>query len=321
MEEYLQKGFRMMLAGAPADLIFEQMQRDGVDSLKAVNGIVDLHQHSKRVEHFRSMAKEYYLWMATVSRQLRIVSAQEAVDEVECSIKPDEFYGRYYTQNRPVVIRNLLSRWTTFSHWSFDMLANQYGDTIIEVTIGRSDDRDHDMHPELHREEMRLNDFIRFARTEVTNERYLVAQNKAFQGMMCDLKQTIDPLPGILQRNEDSDAFLWLGPRGTVTHLHYDNVNVLHVMIDGSKRFIFTPPEDASLVYNHVGVFSEVDAANPDLSRHPLFASARRFEVTVNAGDAVFIPVGWWHYVEGLTPTLAVSFSNFARANMFPRVS
>ncbi len=318
MEKYLEAGFRMMLAGAPPDLIYDEMQSQGVDTHTALHRIVDLYDHSRRSKHLSDMSREYMMWMACVRRCLDKSVGEVAVDEISGPIEPERFFEQYYTANKPLVFRAIVDYWRAFDGLTYEMLVERYGDSMVEVTQGRLDDRDHEIHPERYREKVRLEEFIEFAKTQVTNERYLVAQNRALQNVMDDLKERIDPLPGIVESNTDGDAYLWIGPQGTITHLHYDRVNVLHVVVRGAKKFILTPPDDGAFVYNHIGVFSEVDAVNTDVTRHPLYASARKLEVTVSEGDAIFIPVGWWHYVEGLSPTLAVSWSSFARPNVYP---
>jgi hypothetical protein len=40
-------------------------------------------------------------------------------------------------------------------------------------------------------------------------------------------------------------------------------------------------------------------------------------EVVVEAGETVFLPLGWWHQVTSLDISLSFSFSNFAFANEF----
>src|SRR5262249_45920199 len=89
----------------------------------------------------------------------------------------------------------------------------------------------------------------------------------------------------------------------------------LLVQIVGRKRVILVPSAQLPLVYNDIGVFSEGDAERPDLARHPLFAGADPVEVTLHAGDALFIPVGWWHHVRSLGISIAPSFTNFAFPN------
>jgi ribosomal protein L16 Arg81 hydroxylase len=64
-------------------------------------------------------------------------------------------------------------------------------------------------------------------------------------------------------------------------------------------------------VYNHIGVFSEVDCEKPDLVRHPLYRYANKFVFDLNPGEALFIPVGWWHHVRALDVSISVSFTNF----------
>jgi hypothetical protein len=47
-----------------------------------------------------------------------------------------------------------------------------------------------------------------------------------------------------------------------------------------------------------------VSLRNPDLERFPRFAAALAASQSaeLGPGDALFIPFGWWHHVESLTP-------------------
>jgi lysine-specific demethylase 8 len=53
---------------------------------------------------------------------------------------------------------------------------------------------------------------------------------------------------------------------------------------------------------------SQVDLDNPDLSRFPLFASAEYSECVLRAGEMLYIPYKWWHYVRSLEVSFSVSF-------------
>jgi ribosomal protein L16 Arg81 hydroxylase len=46
-------------------------------------------------------------------------------------------------------------------------------------------------------------------------------------------------------------------------------------------------------------------------------AEATRKEVVLSPGEGLFIPVGWWHHVRALEPSLSVSFTSFGAPNRF----
>lgn len=54
---------------------------------------------------------------------------------------------------------------------------------------------------------------------------------------------------------------------------------------------------------------SEVDAANPDLSKHPRFTEAMPLlECELRKGEMLYIPPLFWHHVESLDVSFSVSF-------------
>lgn len=116
------------------------------------------------------------------------------------------------------------------------------------------------------------------------------------------VENRLDLLPGVEPR-------IWIG-NAAVTRAHYDlNYNIACV-VAGRRRFHLFPPEQ--LVNLYPGPFdrtiggvpvSMVDAENPDLNRYPRFAEAQKTRLTVEleAGDALYIPYGWWHQVHSLS--------------------
>lgn len=54
---------------------------------------------------------------------------------------------------------------------------------------------------------------------------------------------------------------------------------------------------------------SEVDAANPNLSKHSRFADAMPLlECELRKGDLLYIPPLFWHHIESLDVSFSVSF-------------
>jgi hypothetical protein len=102
---------------------------------------------------------------------------------------------------------------------------------------------------------------------------------------------------------------IWIG-NGTVTRVHYDLNENLICVAAGKRCVLLYPPEQLPNLYP--GPFDRtiggvpvgmVDPENPDLERYPLFASAQdAVQVAeLEAGDALYIPYGWWHQVRSLS--------------------
>lgn len=105
-------------------------------------------------------------------------------------------------------------------------------------------------------------------------------------------------------------ARIWIGNRIRVG-THYDAKENVACCVAGQRRFTTYPPDQIAGLYpgpfelTPAGVpVSMVDPVAPDLARFPRFAeAARRAEsATLEPGDAIYIPYGWWHGVDSLAP-------------------
>lgn len=117
-------------------------------------------------------------------------------------------------------------------------------------------------------------------------------------------------LPTLTQTNgsnliKDVTPRLWVGNQGIVD-IHYDGSDNLACVVAGKRRFTLFAPNQTSNLYpgpldfNPAGVpVSMVDLHNPDFERFPRFKTAldNAYSVELEAGDAIFIPMLWWHHV------------------------
>lgn len=74
---------------------------------------------------------------------------------------------------------------------------------------------------------------------------------------------------------------------------------------------LFAPSETPRLYPHTEGMCTnstQVDLHNPDAAAFPLFAGARFADALLGPGDALFIPRGWWHFVQACSPSCSVSF-------------
>jgi ribosomal protein L16 Arg81 hydroxylase len=232
----------------------------------------------------------------------------------------EQFFRLYYAANRPVILLDSMQDWPALQSWSPDYLRARCGEQLVEVMTGRNSDAQYEINSERHKTRMRLDQFVELVQNAgATNDFYMVANNRSLESdsmrLLLDDIHTLDEL--LDPQKASGRLFLWFGPAGSVTPLHHDTMNVLLAQVLGRKLITLIPSFETHLVYNHIGVYSAVDCEAPDYDRYPLFRDASRVEVLLEPGEALFIPVGWWHHVRSLDVSISVSFTNFLAPNEY----
>ena len=103
---------------------------------------------------------------------------------------------------------------------------------------------------------------------------------------------------------------LWFGPQGTVTPLHHDTCNIFFAQVWGEKRITLIPPHHQELFETSTNMYSDRD---PELER----LCEGQITLDLKAGEALFIPIGWWHHIRALSPSISLAMTHFLRSNQF----
>ena len=255
-------------------------------------------------------------------RDLAALAPEPQLIERRSALSRDEFFRHYYCRNRPVVLTDVVPRWRAATRWSPDDFRERFGDVEIAVTDGREADDDYDINTPQHTRRVPMRDFVdRVRAIGESNDTYMVANNRnldvTLRALLDDVDQG-DAAPDYLDRSKlDGCVCLWFGPSGTITPLHHDTTNILFCQVMGRKRVRLISPLEGALLGSTRGVYNLVDPERPDLGRFPWFSEVAQHEVTVAPGDALFIPVGWWHHVRSLAVSISLSFTNFHLPNYF----
>ena len=115
------------------------------------------------------------------------------------------------------------------------------------------------------------------------------------------------PMPLLDQRAEPR---VWIG-NAVKVNTHFDLAYNIACVAGGRRRFTLFPPAQLANLYLAPLDFtpsgapvSLVQFTQPDHERFPRYAEALRhaLQAELEPGDALFIPFGWWHHVESLTP-------------------
>ncbi len=306
-------------ARVPDEEILQILRQNGVSEQTALASLARETANCSAAVCASSPALAKLESMLDVLRATRSTSRRELTVTRVRDITDYAFLDEHYASNRPLILSGFLSGCPA-SSWTVDELAVRFGNLSVEVMGEREADSEYELNSEAHRRTMDFVDYVSYIRTVgESNDIYMVANNGFLsQPGAQELCAELEPLPSILERDLFlGRAFLWLGPRGTITPLHHDTMNVMLAQIAGRKRITLIPPTQTHLMYNHVGVYSKVDIEQWDATAFPRFAEATPLVTDLMAGEALFIPVGWWHHVRSLDESLSVSFTNFIWPNDF----
>ena len=147
-----------------------------------------------------------------------------------------------------------------------------------------------------------------------------LAQHPLFEQIPALRDDTRTPLYCYLSERDDGGdnepaANGWFGPAGTVTPAHHDPKHNLLCQVVGRKYlrlYAADEPGSPSPLYPHASGMhtnsSRVDLRAPDLDAFPRFRSAPYLECVLSAGEMLYIPPRWWHYVQSLERSFSVSF-------------
>jgi hypothetical protein len=233
-------------------------------------------------------------------------------------VSASDFLDEYYSANLPVILEDVCDEWPARSIWTPDYLVSKLGDQEVEVMDAHDADPRFEVSGGRPKRTMLFSAYVAgLLKAGWEDNLYLAANNRLLQSDAASvLWEDFDV--DVRYLNPDvgsSSAFLWFGPGGTVTPLHHDVANVFLTQVVGEQHITLVSPMESHCVYNSTGVYSDVDLRSPDYSRFPKFAAVRQFEVTIGPGEALLIPVGWWHHVESLDLNISISFTNFVWPN------
>lgn len=288
---------------------------------------MDLKERVKKcLENLSSEAKELYI--------------DSTVPEIEGAPSPLQFYRDYVASNKPVLINNAVSQWPALQRWNSDYLRKKIGQREVTVAVTPNGYADAITDGKFVMPEQRLMKMEQFldkleVPEGVNGIFYVQKQNSnltdEFLSIMGDVEEEITWGSEAFGKSPDAVNF-WMGDKRAVTSMHRDHYENLYCVVKGWKKFILIPPTDLPFVpYEtyQAAVFRElengdfvidddletgkvpwvaVDPLNPDFERYPQYRNATPVEVTVHAGQMLYLPSLWFHHVQQSHGCIAVNY-------------
>lgn len=225
----------------------------------------------------------------------------------------------FMSDHQPFVVRNLVGQWPLVSaglssgRAARDYLLSKARDVPFVVSVGPAENggrifyRD-DMSMNIRMGKSSLPDvFSRIDQCEDASDQPTVYMSSVgvktfFEGLHEDNHVDFGDTAAL--------ESIWIGTRTRIA-AHNDFPDNLACVAVGTRRFTLFPPSEFRNLY--IGPIdntpagrsvSMVDFHAPDFQRFPRFRDALKvgLTVTLEPGDAIFIPSMWWHHVEGLSP-------------------
>ncbi|GBE79449.1 Clavaminate synthase-like protein [Sparassis latifolia] len=155
-----------------------------------------------------------------------------------------------------------------------------------------------------------------------------------FEPLREDVPSEIPWCSDALEKSPDA-VNLWIGDSRSITSIHSDPYENIYTVVRGAKHFTLLPPTEGwcleERTYPHAQYIrspktspktSELvlspspstavpirwsSVVDPNLPG-ALPAEAHPIQISVQAGDALYLPAGWWHYVRQSSVTIALNY-------------
>ena len=234
------------------------------------------------------------------------------VDIVD-DISPEEFKTKYFQPQVPVVIRNLAKKWDAYQKWNWDYFKALVGNEKVGIynnvksdaytPINKADDY------------TTFGEYIDMIRKGPAAWRiFLFNIFSHAPELVKDFTYPEELMTGFVKRV----PMLFTGGQGSITHMHFDIdlSHIVHTQFMGSKRVLLFPYKEQYKLYRKpFEVLSLADFTNYydptksklDTRQFPAVQFARGLDVTLEHGDTLFMPGGYWHHMEYLESGFAMS--------------
>lgn len=314
-----------LVRGAAPDTIVAALAANGRDAARVKQELAAAAAHP----YIAGSLQARELWIRRLNKArwtldtLALLEGQDdsrATVAVVDKLTTEQFYRDYYFAGRPVLINGCMADWQAMTKWSPDYFAARWGESVVDVQVGRESDAHFEQKAHAHVGRMLMRDVAAKVTAGASNDIYMTARNsdgnrKALPGLWDDIGDVADYLTPETPR----PGFLWFGPKGTITPAHHDMTNNLMAQVLGRKRVRIASAIYQPHIYNHYHVFSQVDLADIDYDRFPEMRAVQVLDCILNPGQLLFLPVGCWHHVEALDVSITMTFTNFHFENDYSK--
>ncbi|HOY05094.1 MAG TPA: cupin-like domain-containing protein [Saprospiraceae bacterium] len=228
--------------------------------------------------------------------------------ERRTGLTPEQFSKEYLHPMKPVIFTDLTASWPAREKWTIEHFKNKHGQLRVPVVSNN-----YSKPGKGYMEPDRVISFKEYLEILESGPNDLRIFLWNIFKVAPELRQDFR-IPTIMDGFVDELPFMFFGGEGSKVALHFD-IDMSHVFLNqihGRKRVLLFPPDQGRNLYRHpFTVASYVDLNNPDYEKYPALAKAKGYEVMLEPGESLFMPSGFWHYIEYTDGGYSISLRSF----------
>lgn len=234
------------------------------------------------------------------------------VDVVD-TISPELFRKNYYEPMVPLVIKDLAKSWPAYNKWNWEYFRQLVGDKKVGIYNNIKSDAYTPINTA--DEYTSFSDYINMVSKGPAAWRiFLFNIFEHAPQLTKDFEWPEQLMHGFVKKY----PMLFVGGETSITHMHFDIdlSHILHTQFAGKKRILLFPFEQQHKLYRKpfevlsMADFSNYyDAEKSKLNTRdfPATELAEGYDLTLDHGDTLFMPAGYWHHMEYLDSGFAMS--------------
>ncbi len=219
-----------------------------------------------------------------------------AVDVLEKTTQ-ETFMKTYKRDEFPVVMKDITQDWSATKLWSLEYFERLAGEKEVKL-YGTSSSRDKTM---LYGEQtsMQIKKYFDLLRSGENDLRMFFFEIlKEIPELQHDFE-----FPEIGLKFFKKLPTMFFGGEGAKVQMHFDIdcADIFLCHFGGKKKVMLFAPDQTPFMYHVPYSFSslyDIDYRVPDYEKYPALKHLNGYETTLQHGDVLYIPPGWWHYIE-----------------------
>lgn len=222
------------------------------------------------------------------------------------NISSEAFISNHMKACKPIILKDFIEKNSpAYQKWNYEYFKEIAGETKVNVYGSELESLDRVASKPVA--ENTFSEYLDLISTKTTEYRLFLFNLLSIKPELKDDLHYRDVTKGKVLKWL---PFMFFGGKGSITRNHID-IDMSHVFItqfQGIKRIWLFPWEQSDLMYKLPYNFhSLINLQEADYEEYPALKLLKGYEAVIKPGETLYIPSGWWHYIQYETEGYSVS--------------